>query len=408
MRSSILCLLVVITVGLGFATPAVAQRGPSGPNYRAGEVLLRVAPGANVKALAKAYRLTEPGGGADQRDLRPFYRLLIADGSTPEVKAAQLSADPQVIYAEPNFLVQSPEARQRSSWAVGGPNDSFEGQWAAVKVRFPEAHAITRGAGTRVAVLDTGIDAAHPAFAGRLAPGYDFVDNDDDPADAEGGAAFGHGTHVAGLIALAAPDTTIIPLRTLDPTGFGTIWNQLRALSFAAERNATVVNVSWSFEGRSRLLADAIADASCTRQLRRTCRGGAIAGAAVVAAAGNSGTRALEYPAADAMPGLLAVAATTEEDNLASFTTFGPWVQIGAPGDRILSTFPGGGYAIWSGSSMAAPLSAGTVALIRAVNPRLTPDQSITRLLDTSTPILATVKRRLDAAAALGVAMTAP
>jgi subtilisin family serine protease len=110
-----------------------------------------------------------------------------------------------------------------------------------------------------------------------------------------------------------------------------------------------------------------------------------------------------EYPAADPTPGILAVGASTSADTLASFSTYGAWVQVAAPGDNIFSTIPGGSYATWSGTSMAAPLAAGTVALLRAANPTLRPTDSVTRVATTAAAIDAPIRRRVDAAAALGM-----
>ena len=101
------------------------------------------------------------------------------------------------------------------------------------------------------------------------------------------------------------------------------------------------------------------------------------------------------------LPGVLAVAASTETNTLAGFSTYGSWVQVAAPGERILSSIPGGGYATWSGTSMAAPLAAGSAALVRAAYPSLRPTDIVTRLITTSAPLAGSVRRRVDAAAAL-------
>jgi hypothetical protein len=113
-----------------------------------------------------------------------------------------------------------------------------------------------------VAVLDTGVDRLHPALAGHLAAGYDFVDGDADPSEQRMPGmeqAYGHGTHVAGLVALAAPEATILPLRTLTADGVGTVWTQVQALRYAAEQGADVINLSFSMGVRSETLADVLA-----------------------------------------------------------------------------------------------------------------------------------------------------
>jgi subtilisin family serine protease len=122
----------------------------------------------------------------------------------------------------------------------------------------------------------------------------------------------------------------------------------------------------------------------------------------VVAAAGNSGASIREYPAADNASGLLAVAASTEADALAAFSTYGSWVRVAAPGDRVLSSIPGGKYATWSGTSMAAPIVAGVTALTRAAYPGLRPTDTVTRVATTAAQIKADVRKRVDAAEAVG------
>jgi subtilisin family serine protease len=99
---------------------------------------------------------------------------------------------------------------------------------------------------------------------------------------------------------------------------------------------------------------------------------------------------------------LLAVAASTEADTLAAFSTYGAWVQVAAPGDRVLSAIPGGNYATWSGTSMAAPLVAGVAAPTRAADPNLRPTNTVTRIATTAPQINGDVRRRVDAAEAVG------
>ena len=169
----------------------------------------------------------------------------------------------RVVYAEPNFIGRAPEGVQRVSWPKGEEDDDYQEQWAAGMIRLPEAHTITRGAGITIAVLDTGVDATHPALAGQLVNGYDFVDLDADPS--EGGSAeqnlhYGHGTHVAGLVALVAPEAKIMPLRVLDENGSGNIWVLAEALTYAINPDgnlntadgADVINLSSEHHARDR------------------------------------------------------------------------------------------------------------------------------------------------------------
>jgi thermitase len=401
----ILLAAIVLCCALPVAPLRAQERQPG--DYVSGEVLVRLAPGASVRDLARRYRLKAPDSGEVQIDRHPIYRLAITDGSSPKDKSAALAKDTKVQYVEPNYIGQAPEARQRSSWAVGGDDgaSAYLTQWAPAKLRLGRAYGVTRGAGVTIAILDTGVDRSHPALEGRLEDGYDFIDNDDDPSEvgtAGVDIAFGHGTHVAGLLALAAPEARIMPLRTLGPDGVGTIWDQVRALRYAVAKGAVVINLSWSFPVRSATLDDILAEVTCAKIVDTRCRSRTRPGAVVVAAAGNSGANAPEYPAASRLPGVMAVAASTESDTLATFSTYGSWVTLAAPGDHIVSSVPGGGYASWSGTSMAAPLAASVVALLRSAKASDKPTEVIVRLVTTGTVITGPVQRRVDAAMVAG------
>ena len=156
---------------------------------------------------------------------------------------------------------------------------------------------------------------------------------------------------------------------------------------------ADVINISYSVRQRSLLLDDVLS-------LLAALPGGPV----VVAAAGNRGPSvAKEYPAGESTPGVLAVAASTEADTLADFSTRGSWVDVAAPGENILSSVPDDDYGVWSGTSMAAPLAAGVAALVRARYPSFNPAQVTGRIISQAQAIDASVSRRVDAAAALGL-----
>jgi len=374
-------------------------------DYVPNEVLVKLNPSADKRAFMLANHLRVPAKGLAQVDRQPIYRFEITDGRSPVDKASKLLHDRRVVSAEPNYYGDLPEARQRSSWVVGGDAEEYAEQWAPVAMRLPQAHSVSLGAGIIVAILDTGVDTTHPALAGNLVPGYDFVDLDDDPSELiySYGNAYGHGTHVAGLVALAAPGARIMSLRTLDPDGVGTVWNQVLALRYAMNHGADVINLSFSFEHRSVLLDNILGQVTCSPSVDADCRSTIRPGAIVVAAAGNSGTNTREYPAADLVPGVLAVGASTEENTLATFSTYGAWVRVAAPGERIMSTLPGGRYGAWSGTSMATPLTAGVAALDRATYPALRPKDVMMLIANTALPLSGAVQWRVDAAATVGV-----
>jgi subtilisin family serine protease len=404
-RSALSCGLLIAALLCLFG-PGGAAAGTRRPDttYVPGEVLVKLNPSVDPRKFAHATGLRDGDVSIKRLGTRPIYRFQIADHDSPSRKAAKLSQYSLVQYAEPNYQGQLPEARLRSSWVVGGDTNDYTAQWAQAKMHLSEAHAISRGAGVIVAILDTGIDASHPALAGHLTDGYDFVASDADPSE-EGiygvNGAYGHGTHVAGLVALAAPDAMLMPLRTLDIDGIGTIWGQLEGLSYAIEHGADVVNLSYSFSQPSLLMNDLLADLTCANGVELDCRQPTRPGLIVVAAAGNSGGSDREYPAAANMPGVLAMAASTDADTTAVFSTYGSWVRVMAPGDHILSTIPGGGFATWSGTSMSTPLAAGTAALLRAICPLLRPSEIANQIATTATPTGSTVRRRVDATSAL-------
>jgi subtilisin family serine protease len=258
-------------------------------------------------------------------------------------------------------------------------------------------------------VLDTGVDANHPALSGRLLPGWDFVDNDNDPSEVgdQQTGPYGHGTHVAGTIALVAPEAKIIPLRVLDEGGLGNMWVLAEALAFALDPDgnpntadgADVINMSLTTLRETELI-ESLLDKACGGE-SNDFPVAVNPYLVVVAAAGNGGDSTKQYPAAEDVDGLIAVAASTSTDRLASWSTRASWVQVAAPGDGILSTVPGGLYGTWRGTSMAAPFVAGEVALVRARFPKLNNKDTVRHVERTSVEIDADVKFRIDAGRAL-------
>ena len=184
-------------------------------------MLVRLAATADLSGVLATHGLSR----LDAFGSRPIYRLAVPSGTALAPLLDALRADPRVLRAEPNRSAGTPEGRRRSVWAIGEAS-AYAAQWAPQALQLPTAHTIATGIGVRVAILDTGVDTAHPALAGRLLPGRDFVDDDLDPSEAGGpaDAGYGHGTHVAGLVALAAPGASLMPLRVLDAQGRGNVW----------------------------------------------------------------------------------------------------------------------------------------------------------------------------------------
>lgn len=300
--------------------------------------------------------------------------------------ADDLASSDGVRYATPNFVV-------RASDLAADPLLSGGTMWGLLRLHAPDAWATSDGSGSVVAVLDGGVNMSNPDISPALwtnpreIPGNGIDDDNDGFVDDVNGADWidrdgvpsdtgGHGTHVAGTIAAAAgngfagagvaPGARIMPLRFLDRTGAGTVSDAIAAVDYAIAHGANVINASWGGPDYSPALRDAFA------------RAGA-AGIVVVTAAGNDGAsddRQPTYPAAFNLSNLIAVAASDQRDQLASFSNYGSRVAVAAPGVGIVST-EGAGIGTMSGTSMASPHVAGIAALLHAFKPSLSPAQTI-------------------------------
>lgn len=262
---------------------------------------------------------------------------------------------------EPDAYAEPPETSQSNQAVVGSEfGRSYPRQPALRTVGVPPAGLRLRGTGVTIAVLDTGIDATHPLFAGRLVPGRDFVGGDDDPSeerdhvdqDRDGRAdeGYGHGTIVAGLALAVAPGAKILPVRVLDGEGLGTASRVSSGMRWAVGQGARVINLSLGTRSWSRVLEDAVRDA-------------AAAGALVIVAAGNDGDRySVDFPAD--VPGAVAVTALGLRGRRAPFGNGNRTSAVAAPGVHVIGPYPGGTWAMCTGTSFAAPLASGAAALL--------------------------------------------
>jgi subtilisin family serine protease len=385
---SLIALLSSLTIAGAGASGDLGTPDP----VASSQVIVKLQNAADLPAVAAQYRL-DPAP-LDQLSVAPLYLMRIVDGTAPDVRAAALALDARVAYAEPNVIGSTAEDQGDSSWASGGSAAAYQGQWAPSVIRLPQAFNVTRGAGVTIAVLDTGVDATHPALTAHLVSGYDFVDNDTDPSEVGAigvSRAYGHGTFVTGLVVLAAPEARIMPVRVLDPNGVGDVWRLAKGIVWAANNGADIINLSLSTRTHTHVTNEVIGNLASNGR-----------GVVVVAAAGNAASNIPQFPAAEGGSRVISVGASTSTDSLAPFSDYGSWVRVAAPGVSLWSTVPGGTYASWSGTSMATALVSGEAGLVRASYPTLGAQDVISRIANTSVKISGPVPLRINAGAAVG------
>lgn len=286
------------------------------------------------------------------------WQALANDGRVLTLQAEQFAqARPSYINATGDVLQAQPSYIN----ATGQNVTTYNGQPAVNQLRLSQAHTLTTGQGVTVAILDTGVDLTHPLLINQLVPGYDILDNDPTPADVGDGLdndgdgqideAVGHGSHVAGVVALVAPQARLMPIRIFNSDGLGSYFDVANGIVYAVEHGAQVINLSGNGGEDSPVLQQAVAYAHSQ-------------GVVVVAAAG---VNRLGYPAS--YPQVLSVAATDAYDYRLDFANFpqNSDVSVYAPGYAIFSAYANGRYAWWTGHSMATPFVAGEAALLRAL-----------------------------------------
>jgi thermitase len=366
--------------GTSAGAQQVDLQAPAAP----GQFLVKFKPGAAELARAAA---TNAGGGRvssriDALDVDVVEFPALQGKPNPAANRAVYDAlrqNPNVEYIEPNYIYQSQFV----------PNDPSQqtSQYAWSVIKAYDAWDVTQGSSsTVIAIVDSGVMASHPDLSGKVVAGYDFVDNDSNADDANG-----HGTHVAGVAgaltnngidgAGMCPNCKLLPVRVTGSDGHGTLVNLINGIVYAADRGAQVINLSLGGPDSSTSLQNAV-NYAWNR------------GAFLACAAGNANSSSLVYPAA--YSNCFAVAATTRYDTRWDQSSYGAWVEVGAPGDRIYSTLPTGrcalcistGYSYLSGTSMASPHVAGLAGLL--VGQGLTNVQIRDTICSSSDPISGT------------------
>lgn len=333
-------------------------------------------------AEEKKYKLHQKHGAEKLKEFPSLrlHHLKLKKGMGVEEAIKLYQADPDVEYAEPNFLysiqVQPNDPRFGDLWGLR--NTGQTGGTAGADIKTTAAWDITTGSSdVVVAIIDTGIDYTHPDLAPNIwvSAGIDTFNQDGDPFDDNG-----HGTHVAGTIGAVGNNGTgvaginwnvkLTACKFLGASGSGYTDGAIQCLQYIKSlkdegANIVATNNSWGGGAYSQALYDAI---NAQRDIL------------FIASAGNSGIDAdtmPQYPASYNLPNIIAVAATDHNDAKAAFSNYGrQTVHVSAPGVKILSTLPqankwnlAGGYGLLSGTSMAAPHVTGLAALIKAQNP---------------------------------------
>lgn len=353
--AGIMCLMV-LSAGIASAAQSSLQH-----EHRDGEVIVkykkeRKSPDTGKFHKRHGLQRLKQYKGLDIEHLR------IRPGKPLEEAIRELQDDPDVEYAEPNYIVHTQVV----------PSDTAYGSlWGMNKISAPAAWDNSSGnQSVVVGVIDTGIDYNHSDLKANLWPGrgYNAITGSNDPLDDNG-----HGTHVAGTIGAAGNNglgvagvnwkVQIMACKFMDATGSGAISDAIECLNYFRQQKAAGVNIvatnnSWGGGGYSKAMYDAI---NAQRDIL------------FISAAGNKGTNndtTASYPANYQLPNVLSVAATTSSDTLASFSQYGRrMVSIAAPGSNIYSTKLNNTYGYLSGTSMATPHVTGLAALLKAINP---------------------------------------
>ncbi len=362
--------------------------------------------------------------------------------TTPLLTTIAATAAALVVAAAPALGAPAPVEHRYRTMEV--PDDPYYGtQWSLPTIGAVRAWDVTTGGapGVRIAVIDSGVEAGHPDLAPNITGanpgetgngredngidddgngkvddwrGWDFVGNDNDPQDT---TPERHGTHVTGVIAARGDNglgmagvawgAQVIPIRAIGSDGTGSESAIAGAIRYASERGARIVNASFGGDEFSQSISNAIADAPDSLFVVAAGNGGSDG-------RGDDNDTTAVFPCNLPLPNILCVTATDQADQLASFANRGATsVDLAAPGVNILSTTrtaaDGYTYSPLSGTSFAAPLVAGTAALVLAANPGATTAQLRAAILNGVQPLPALAGKvasggRLSITGALGLA----
>jgi thermitase len=368
-------------MALGGITLAAPSNAASESSHIAGQIMVKFRDNGAAPDVLRQHGLSD-GGSIGSTGAR---LIKVPAGKELQLVTA-LSRNPAVEYAEPDQLVTAAtdDPFFGSQYALQNDGQSFFNNYPEYPVFVDkgtqdadvdavEAWTRTEGNGVRVAIIDSGVAVDHADISGKVVARTNLSDKQ--IQGAEDYDKYGHGTHVAGIVAAyhnndgvagVCPGCDILDAKVLNDAGTGSSSAIARGIDWAVANGAKVINMSLGQRVSSRTLEAAVNNAWNK-------------GVVLVASAGNGGTQAKIYPGA--YPNVIAVAATDNRDAKASFSTFGKWVDVAAPGVSVFSTFPNHeftlgiqnnrarGYDIASGTSMASPVVAAVAALVWTTMP---------------------------------------
>ena len=349
--------------------------------YVEDQLLVKLNPGHIIEEVNDTW-------GTSTIDVFPEANLYLLDASglgDLEILAEQMELDPAILAAEPNFFEDTPEGiRHMLVVAIGGEWVDYEDQEITERIGLDLAHQCSRGVGVTIGLIDSGVDPNHEALFGHLSrDGYDFVDNDafpweesngiDDDGDGIADEGYGHGTMVGGILALVAPGATILPIRVLDDEGRATAFQIAKAMRYAVDHGADILNCSFGVPEDIEMIDHEI-DYAEDHDV------------AIIAGGGNENRHhPVYFPASDSKT--MMVIAVDSMDVKADFSDYNSKVLVSAPGTGVRSAFPGGEWGLASGCSFAVPFVTGEAALILSRAPNLDPDDLEDRIEDAVDPI---------------------
>ena len=376
-------------VAVGLAGWGGAVQAAPAEEWAKGRVIVQARAGLTEAELGKIVKLH--GGAARRMGRSTLFVITLPPTQSEVAVAALLARNPHFKFAELDYKFAPNLAA----------NDPYAGSaWHLSKIGAPNAWDVSLGFGVTVAVLDSGVDPTHPDLSTRLVPGWNFYDNNADTSD-----VYGHGTQVAGGVAATinngigvasvAGQASIMPIRVTDTAGAGYSSMIANGLTYAADRGVRVANISFANQpSRSAVV-------SAAQYMKDK-------GGLVFVAAGNSGINEPFTPTTSMIP----VSATDGNDVKASWSSYGSYVALSAPGVGIYTTTRGGGYTAASGTSIATPVAAGVAALTIAA--RLTlKNTEVESILFSSSTDLGTAGRddlyghgRVDAGRSVSAALS--